>query len=112
MGMKRASMKRFLQRSQKVLEDLWPGTVVVDGQSYPAAVGAYRGGSVFQDAGEVSGAEMAVRVSGENLKKAWAVGTRLIYRDESGEEHELRVMEVSGRVGESAWHFRCGPADE
>lgn len=110
MGLKRGSMLKFMERSQAVLEQLFPCVVVVDGQEVAAASGRLRKGSEFEVGGEVDAWELRVRILMTALKAEPEVGMRMGYRDpEQDESEEVRVMEVAR--DEVAWVLRCGSVD-
>jgi hypothetical protein len=98
-----------MAKSQEVLEELFPGTVTVDGTSYAAATSPLRNASRYDDGGELDELDVVVRVAKGNLGAPWEVGTLLSYQDrDANVPKEMRVLEQS--ADEGAWVFRCSAA--
>ena len=111
MGLSLAKMQAFLDKSEDVISELWPGVVVVDGEEFAVAAGTFRGFADFLPGGERDTDEVAVRVRKSDLEKPWAKGTRVLYKTK-GTEEEMRVGEPVRRQSEVSWYFRLESVDE
>lgn len=111
MGLKRSQLQRFMERSQEVLEELYPSVVTVFDTDYPAAASSLRQGSEYDDGGQMPQLETLIRVAKFRLAEPWSIGTPLQMRDRDlGQIVRLRIIEQ--RADDGAWVFRCVAEDE
>lgn len=101
MKMTRRGHQKFMERTQTVLEELWPETVIYDGNPYAAACPGRRGLQALQDGGLEESGDLTVRISKDILPVRPEEGKRLIYKDK-----DFQVSQVLGDQ-EPAWTLRC-----
>lgn len=101
-------MQRFERRVNAGFEDLFPGVLSVAGVSYAAACSGGRTYREFDESGlPVTRKERVVRVRGELLAAAPAIGAEVRWAPEDGAEVRLRVLETPERPHGLAWSIRC-----
>lgn len=111
MGLKRASMEKYMHRSQAVLEELYPGEVVHQGTTYQVASSPVRRAAQYEPGGEMRGTDVVLRLARESQAQPWAIGTRLTYTDrDTSTSVEVRVTEQTSDEG--AWVYRCKSPEE
>jgi len=94
----------FLTRGQALLESLFPGVLVWDGNTYMCASSGARGSDELEVGGFVDTGTRNVRVLKDSMSTPPAVGTRVVLDD-----LQVRVTEVGEREWDVAWHLQCEP---
>lgn len=111
MGLTRAGMRRFMERVDDTLEDLFTASVVIGGTTY-AAVGV--GGSALSSylaGGEAQQGERFFRISKAALVARPTPGTGLTWSDATGGVTAFTIFEVPDRPHETSWVLRCRPVN-
>jgi len=106
MSLTRSGMSRFGSRIEKVMSELFPGTVVIEDVAYECACSGGRVFREFDDNGlPVDRRIFMIRVRKDLLSEARlpAIGDKIRWQPEGGPERTGRVRELPDRPHEEAW---------
>lgn len=109
MGLNRAGFRRFMERADATLRDLFPCTLVIAGTSYEAAGVGGAGLSEYFEGGEAPQGARHFRISKSQLGTRPAEGTLVEWPGATGGVTLFRVMECPDRPHETSWTIRCEP---
>lgn len=109
MGLTRASMRRFMEAVDDVLEDLFEASVTIGGTTYAAAGVGGSAMNTYLAGGNAEQGQRIFRISKTTLATRPAVGTTLTWNDATGSVSSFTIMEVPDRPHETSWFLRCEP---
>lgn len=101
------------KKTQKVLEQLHPGTVDISGEEYACASSGVRKRKFLSEGREIERRQMTLRLRKELYATEPVCGQVITFRDEGGVETEWRIAGLDGHSTDIAWMITCyEPSDE